>query len=642
MVASSRFNFRYLSIALSITALVAYGFLAHAATTPPVGGYAPGAQLEPDCDPESTDCTVRQPWLLNTSDDFVYTTTSSIGIGTDTPTATLDVTGDFVVHGSDASASTSASKIINGSGATLLNIYNNGNLVIGDDDFAHGSGEEAKMFFDRTNFAFRAGGVRSTEWDAENVGQRSIALGFSYEGGSVDGPVASGFLSIAIGANAQATGLASLALGNSTLASGLNSVALLNGQATGSSSFAWRGTASNSSAVAFGQNVTASGLQSYAIGTNTTASGTQALALGTSVTSSGNNSVAIGQSASASGVQSVVLGSSATATGDRSVGLGYGANAYSAQEVVVGGFPTVYTPASATGWDINDRLFVVGGGTSAGFESDALTILKNGQVGIALDHFENQTNGSPLQVGDGGLNRIGYVDGVTGDWVAVSDRRAKKNISEINYGLNEILNLEPVQYDFRRNNEHAIGFIAQDVKEVIPEIVSGSDAEGYGVAYQKLTPVLVKAIQELDVKINHIETIATEQNVSLMDTLAAFLANAANGITRIFTGEICLTEPGYEPECITRADLVRMKAASEPEMTSSGPTHSGEVTPDPGSESTPEGGDTDTNSEVVPQDTITPDSTANPGDAPQDANTSDSTANPASEPAAGGSVPVSD
>jgi len=85
--------------------------------------------------------------------------------------------------------------------------------------------------------------------------------------------------------------------------------------------------------------------------------------------------------------------------------------------------------------------------------------------------------------------------GGAGCWATSSDKSLKTNITELNYGLNEILNLTAVRYNWKINNISDIGFIAQDVNKIIPEIVSGGDGD-MKVAYGTLTPILTKAIQE--------------------------------------------------------------------------------------------------------------------------------------------------
>lgn len=82
-------------------------------------------------------------------------------------------------------------------------------------------------------------------------------------------------------------------------------------------------------------------------------------------------------------------------------------------------------------------------------------------------------------------------------WDVYSDKTLKENIIPIKYSLDDILQLNPVSYNFKTEpNVSCIGFIAQDVKPIIPEIVSGTEGN-YGMNYSGLIPILVKAIQEL-------------------------------------------------------------------------------------------------------------------------------------------------
>ena len=82
-----------------------------------------------------------------------------------------------------------------------------------------------------------------------------------------------------------------------------------------------------------------------------------------------------------------------------------------------------------------------------------------------------------------------------------SDRRLKENIVKTSYGLEEVLKLNPVNYRFISNGLNQIGFIAQEVQPLLPEVVTGTEGdiekgETLGITYSSLIPVLTKAIQE--------------------------------------------------------------------------------------------------------------------------------------------------
>jgi hypothetical protein len=101
---------------------------------------------------------------------------------------------------------------------------------------------------------------------------------------------------------------------------------------------------------------------------------------------------------------------------------------------------------------------------------------------------------------------ISYINTTTGVYTAVSDRRLKKNITPLRYGLKEVLALNPVMYNMKTEDDTKkkhIGLIAQEVKAIIDEAVEDIDEtkQSYGLSATELVPVLIKAIQELNARI---------------------------------------------------------------------------------------------------------------------------------------------
>ncbi|MDE1901832.1 MAG: tail fiber domain-containing protein, partial [Alphaproteobacteria bacterium] len=86
----------------------------------------------------------------------------------------------------------------------------------------------------------------------------------------------------------------------------------------------------------------------------------------------------------------------------------------------------------------------------------------------------------------------------------LSDRRLKKDITPLAYGLDTVMQLRPVGFDWIKQTQewqkrHQIGFIAQDVEKVVPEVVTTANDNMHtkSLAYAELVPVLTRAIQEL-------------------------------------------------------------------------------------------------------------------------------------------------
>ncbi len=85
----------------------------------------------------------------------------------------------------------------------------------------------------------------------------------------------------------------------------------------------------------------------------------------------------------------------------------------------------------------------------------------------------------------------------------VSDCRMKTGFLPVGYGLNEIEKLNPVSFlwndEWKEHNgcDRQIGFLAQEVKEVIPEAVFKTSNSYYGFDSSKLIPVIVSGVKEL-------------------------------------------------------------------------------------------------------------------------------------------------
>jgi hypothetical protein len=106
----------------------------------------------------------------------------------------------------------------------------------------------------------------------------------------------------------------------------------------------------------------------------------------------------------------------------------------------------------------------------------------------------------------------------TGDVVAFSttpsDERLKENVQDVENPIETIQKLRGVTFDWKYNNRGSdIGFIAQEVEKVLPQIVreknlmkSPDENETYKVvAYDRLIPILVESIKVLTARIDELE-----------------------------------------------------------------------------------------------------------------------------------------
>lgn len=137
-------------------------------------------------------------------------------------------------------------------------------------------------------------------------------------------------------------------------------------------------------------------------------------------------------------------------------------------------------------------------------------------------YIDNKDEGVPLIFGDFVSQNIGlgtvtpgsyrlYVNGdayAMGNWMG-SDKRFKENELPITDAISVVQQLQGLSYNYVKSdkfkNKHfhdqrSYGFFAQDIQQVIPELVR-EDAEGYlAVNYDGLIPFLVEAVKELDEK----------------------------------------------------------------------------------------------------------------------------------------------
>lgn len=101
----------------------------------------------------------------------------------------------------------------------------------------------------------------------------------------------------------------------------------------------------------------------------------------------------------------------------------------------------------------------------------------------------------------GTSENVAYVRDTDGSWNTASDRRLKENITQLTPALEDVLKIEPVRYDFKNREstpDGHIGFIAQDVHSLFPEMVTTGETEGdfWGVNYAGFSVIAIKAIQE--------------------------------------------------------------------------------------------------------------------------------------------------
>jgi len=145
----------------------------------------------------------------------------------------------------------------------------------------------------------------------------------------------------------------------------------------------------------------------------------------------------------------------------------------------------------------------IGGSTNTGSlkiintSSDVLILDRRGSDGTVVLFRNDDTN-------VGGIS----VSGSSVVYSTSSDYRLKENIKPLKNGLEKVQQLNPVKFDWKETGETNEGFIAHEVQEICKEAVVGEKdgEEMQGVDYGRITPLLVKAIQEQQAQIEILKT----------------------------------------------------------------------------------------------------------------------------------------
>jgi hypothetical protein len=146
-------------------------------------------------------------------------------------------------------------------------------------------------------------------------------------------------------------------------------------------------------------------------------------------------------------------------------------------------------------------------GYEATGQADNSVVLGNDDVTAV---YMGEDSGAKVYAGEGSFT--GDVT-IGGDVVVSSDAKLKSNIVSLGSTLSRLLLIDGKSYEMK--GKQKIGVLAQEIKEVFPELVSEDDNEMLAVNYQGLVPVLINALKEQDGKMKEQESKYLEQEKRL-------------------------------------------------------------------------------------------------------------------------------
>ena len=169
---------------------------------------------------------------------------------------------------------------------------------------------------------------------------------------------------------------------------------------------------------------------------------------------------------------------------------------------------------------------------SYSFNGNGHSDLNTGIYSSGADSFNITTGGTEraqlnslgLKVVNGALGVNVTPNGTDGridasnDVVAysTSDKRLKENIKPLDNALDKVMQISGVEFDWKKltkkekknihgNEGHDVGVIAQEIEEVLPEVVTERDSGYKAVKYEKIVPLLIEAIKELKQEIQELK-----------------------------------------------------------------------------------------------------------------------------------------
>jgi hypothetical protein len=236
------------------------------------------------------------------------------------------------------------------------------------------------------------------------------------------------------------------------------------------------------------------------------------------------------------GIEFSIEDSGFTKFNAKSNGIVYASTSFSA--------PTINGTGSVNGYNIQaTKNLNIGNNSSAGpvyVNSNSIEIQTDTSFGGIYDAHTGYAIYSTMSVGWGNAEllfqcsnnwqsyaynpvafKIGQSTVTASGYAYFSDKRLKENIVDCNFGLKEIVQLNPKNYNLIQDglikpiNENdplvqartRTGLIAQEVLDVIPSIVSGGEGEEYySLDYNMIIPILINAIKELSAKVDELES----------------------------------------------------------------------------------------------------------------------------------------
>lgn len=173
-------------------------------------------------------------------------------------------------------------------------------------------------------------------------------------------------------------------------------------------------------------------------------------------------------------------------------------------------------------------------------------LIISGSVGIGTNNPGTMLTVGTVTTNTGNITVYGTgttctIGNGTGATNCTSDIRLKDNVTTLGSELENIMALRPVSFNWKdpsRNQITNIGLIAQEVQALYPNMVHVVYDDYLGIDYAALIVPTIKAVQEMNLKLEDLSSLDTTSSTSLGSLIKNFLADVGNGIENLYASVI--------------------------------------------------------------------------------------------------------
>ena len=169
---------------------------------------------------------------------------------------------------------------------------------------------------------------------------------------------------------------------------------------------------------------------------------------------------------------------------------------------------TLTVGVDGTGYDVKFYGRTAGSYLMWDESSNSLNLLESHMSGTTATYMGAQLSMDDLN------NKIAVMVPEThsikaGQFVTFSDATLKKNVKQLDGAIEKVMSMRGVSYEMKKDDRGRteVGFIAQEMKQVVPEVVYGDGDGNHGIDYGKLTSILVEAVKAQQTQIDELKAL---------------------------------------------------------------------------------------------------------------------------------------